>query len=84
MHPTRLLAQKNAETCRSSVFLLAVMFQLFVVKAWLVCPEVMPVFQKLNEPVVIKDATCFFALYDKHSALVEAKLDLFAHIVVSS
>ena len=46
----------------------------------------MPVFQKLNKPAVIKDATFFIALYDKHSALdkVEARLDLFAHIVVSS
>ena len=45
----------------------------------------MSVFQKLNKPAVIK-ATFFIALYDKHSALdkVEAGLDLFAHIVVSS
>jgi len=51
-----------------------------------VCPEVMPVFKKPNKPAVIKDATFFIALYDKHSALdkVEARLDLFAHIVVSS
>ena len=86
MYLTGLLAQTNAETCRSSVFLLAVMFQLFVVNAWLVCPEVIPVFQKLNKPAVIKDATFFIALYNKHSTLdkVEARLDLFAHIAVSS
>ena len=62
------------------------MFQLFVVKAWQVCPEVMLVFQKPNKPAVIKDATYFIALYDKHSALdkIEARLDLFVRIVVSS
>ena len=60
-----LLAQTNAETCQSFVFLLAVMFQLFVVKAWYVCPEVMLVFQNLNKPAFIKDAMFFIALYDK-------------------
>ena len=47
----------------------------------------MPVFQKLSKLAVIKDATFFIVLYDKHSALdkiEEAKLDLFAHKVVNS
>ena len=50
---------------------------------WEVCPEVMPVFQKLNKPTVIKDANFFIALYNKHSALDkvgEARMDSFAHI----